>query len=90
MTEAPKNRQDINDAGGVAGTVEGNQIINNYGSASRSGVGIPFQAPPLPSHFVDRPEVSEDLKQRLIADSTHHSGTLVISAIQGLGVATAR
>ncbi len=47
--------------------------------------GIPFQAPPLSSHFVDRPEVSQDLKKRLIEGSTTHSGTLVISAIQGLG-----
>ena len=44
-----------------------------------------FQAPPLPSHFVDRPEISQNLKKRLIEDSTNHSGTLVISAIQGLG-----
>ncbi len=48
-------------------------------------VGTPFQAPPLPSHFVARPEVSQDLKKRLIADSTNHLGTLVISAIHGLG-----
>ncbi|ELS04510.1 NB-ARC domain-containing protein, partial [Xenococcus sp. PCC 7305] len=34
---------------------------------------------------MDRPEVSADLKQRLLADSNNHSGTLVISAIQGLG-----
>ena len=43
------------------------------------------QAPPLPNHFVDRPEVRQDLKQRLIASSSDQSGTLVISAIQGLG-----
>ena len=54
-------------------------------NSPRTPVGIPFQAPPLPSHFVDRPEVSQDLKKRLIADSTTHSGTLVISSIQGLG-----
>ncbi len=51
----------------------------------RPPVGIPFQSPPLPNHFVDRPEVSQDLKKRLIADSSNYSGTLVISAIQGLG-----
>ncbi|MEM9272487.1 MAG: NB-ARC domain-containing protein [Cyanobacteria bacterium P01_F01_bin.143] len=84
MAEAPKSRQDINNAGVATGNVEGNQNIY-YGSAPRSSFGIPFQAPPLPSHFVDRPEVSEDLKQRLLADLTNHSGTLVISAIQGLG-----
>ena len=51
----------------------------------RTPVGIPFQVPPLPSYFVDRPEISQDLKKRLIADSTTHSETLAISAIQGLG-----
>ena len=54
-------------------------------STHRTPGGIPFQAPPLPSHFVDRPEVSQELKKRLLADSSNHSGTLVISAIQGLG-----
>ncbi len=59
-------------------------IVHNNG-ARLIKHGNPFQAPPLPNHFVDRPEVSEDLKKRLLADSTTHSGTLVISAIQGLG-----
>ena len=59
--------------------------VNNYSGERLKERGKPFQAPPLPSHFVDRPEISQDLKQRLIADSTTHSGTLVISAIQGLG-----
>ncbi|MGK7897206.1 MAG: NB-ARC domain-containing protein, partial [Xenococcus sp. (in: cyanobacteria)] len=82
MAEEPKVRQDINQADVATGNVEGNQYIY---SSRPFPLGIPFQAPPLPSHFVDRPEVSQDLKQRLLADSTTHSGTLVISAIQGLG-----
>ncbi len=47
--------------------------------------GTPFQAPPLPSYFVDRPQIVKDLKTRLLANETERSGTLIISAIQGLG-----
>ncbi|WP_414588918.1 effector-associated domain EAD1-containing protein, partial [Scytonema sp. PCC 10023] len=42
----------------------------------------PFQAPPLPYYFVERPEYSEDLKNRLL---TQDRSTLVITAIHGLG-----
>ncbi|WP_017714973.1 NB-ARC domain-containing protein [Kamptonema formosum] len=48
-------------------------------------LGIPFQAPPLPAHFVERPEVSKDLKPLLLAESPSTGRTLVISAIHGLG-----
>ncbi|MBD2338875.1 hypothetical protein H6G64_18025 [Calothrix sp. FACHB-156] len=41
-----------------------------------------FQAPPLPTHFVERPEYSDDLKTRLL---TEDNRTLVITAIHGLG-----
>ncbi|MBD2441059.1 NB-ARC domain-containing protein [Nostoc sp. FACHB-110] len=41
-----------------------------------------FQAPPLPTHFVERPEYSDDLKKRLC---TEDNRTLVITAIHGLG-----
>ncbi|MEH2464709.1 MAG: NB-ARC domain-containing protein [Nostoc sp.] len=44
-----------------------------------------FQAPPLPTHFVERPEYSEDLKTRLLNGSSSESRTLVITAIHGLG-----
>jgi hypothetical protein len=40
-----------------------------------------FQAPPLPPHFVERPEYSNDLKARLLTGNR----TLVITAIHGLG-----
>ncbi|MEH1902218.1 MAG: NB-ARC domain-containing protein [Nostoc sp.] len=43
-----------------------------------------FQAPPLPEHFVKRPEYSNDLKTRLLASSSGNH-TLVITAIHGLG-----
>lgn len=45
----------------------------------------PFQAPPLPLHFVPRPEVSDALKTRLMTDEPTAPGILVVSAIHGLG-----
>ncbi|MEA5533308.1 NB-ARC domain-containing protein [Crocosphaera sp. XPORK-15E] len=43
------------------------------------------QAPPKPSYFVERPEVSIKLKELLLSAETAKTGTLVISAIYGLG-----
>jgi ribosomal protein L17 len=43
-----------------------------------------FQAPPLPSYYVDRPEYSQDLKTRLLTESSDVR-TLVVTAIHGLG-----
>ncbi|MEL7082925.1 MAG: NB-ARC domain-containing protein [Cyanobacteria bacterium J06597_1] len=55
-------------------------------SHSRSGsrIGIPFQAPPLPRHFVQRPKELERLKSDLLIAEIQ-TGTLVMSAIHGLG-----
>ncbi|MEM7714522.1 MAG: CHAT domain-containing protein, partial [Cyanobacteria bacterium P01_A01_bin.68] len=47
-------------------------------------IGIPFQVPPLPTYYVDRPEYSQDLKIRLLTKSPDER-TLVITAIHGLG-----
>ena len=47
--------------------------------------GVPFQAPPLPAHFVPRPEVTDALKARLLTDASDRPGVLVVSAIHGLG-----
>ncbi|NEO22876.1 MAG: hypothetical protein F6K53_04310 [Moorea sp. SIO4A1] len=47
--------------------------------------GVPFQAPPLPPYFIQRPEVSQSLKQSLLSEQTAKTGTLVVSAIYGLG-----
>jgi tetratricopeptide (TPR) repeat protein len=44
-----------------------------------------FQAPPLPSTFIDRPEASEVIKSNLVAERAGGSGVLVVSAIHGLG-----
>ncbi|NEO77787.1 MAG: hypothetical protein F6J99_16705 [Moorea sp. SIO4G3] len=43
------------------------------------------QAPPLPPYYVERPEVSEPLKQIILSEETAKAGTLVVSAIYGLG-----
>jgi hypothetical protein len=51
----------------------------------RPPAGIPFQAPPLPPHFVPRPEVSDSLKAHLLAEETATPGVLVVSAIYGMG-----
>ena len=48
-------------------------------------LGVPFQAPPLPSHFIPRPEVTGDVKARLLSDDPAAPGVLVVSAIHGLG-----
>ncbi|MCP4397649.1 MAG: hypothetical protein GY801_10170 [bacterium] len=45
----------------------------------------PFQAPPLPQHFVPRPEVTDALKERLLNNEAITPGILVVSAIHGLG-----
>ncbi|MGK7911678.1 MAG: NB-ARC domain-containing protein [Synechococcus sp.] len=55
-------------------------------SHSKPGLraGTPFQAPPLPRHFVQRPKELERLKSDLLKAEIQ-SGTLVMSAIHGLG-----
>ena len=49
-------------------------------------IGVPFQVPPLPSYYVDRPATRQRLKCALLADEfDNRHGTLVVSAIYGLG-----
>jgi hypothetical protein len=52
--------------------------------AQRRKTGAPFQVPPLPAHFVPRPEAIAYLRDRLLSSSAP-SGTLVVSAVHGLG-----
>ncbi|MEM7714417.1 MAG: NB-ARC domain-containing protein [Cyanobacteria bacterium P01_A01_bin.68] len=61
---------------GSVGTIN----INTH----RTSVSKPFQAPPLPAYYVDRPEYSQDLKKRLLTNSSDVR-TLVVTAIHGLG-----
>ncbi|MEO1402358.1 MAG: NB-ARC domain-containing protein [Cyanobacteria bacterium J06635_1] len=46
---------------------------------------IPLQMPPLPDHFVERPEYQQQVKDQLLSDDPKVFGTLVVSAIYGLG-----
>ncbi|MEO0867549.1 MAG: NB-ARC domain-containing protein [Cyanobacteria bacterium J06642_11] len=46
--------------------------------------GAPFQVPPLPDHFVERPEQQTIVKGQLLNEGSR-VGTLVVSAIYGLG-----
>jgi NB-ARC domain/Caspase domain len=44
-----------------------------------------LEMPPLPRHFVARPEYSEELTRLLLQEEKSLPGTLVVSAIYGLG-----
>ncbi|MFG6103464.1 NB-ARC domain-containing protein [Leptothoe sp. EHU-05/26/07-4] len=63
----------------------------SYGSVAdtekktRRNWGIPLQMPPLPEHFVERPEHQDKVKEQLLCDDKKTFGTLVVSAIYGLG-----
>ena len=46
--------------------------------------GIPHQVPPLPAHFVPRPEATQNLRARLLTDGAI-PGVLKIIAIYGMG-----
>ncbi|MGK7915941.1 MAG: NB-ARC domain-containing protein [Prochloraceae cyanobacterium] len=68
----------------------GSEVDNSNDSSNNSvtqglAVGKPFLAPPLPEYFVERPEIYQELKQRLLDQETARAGTLVVSAIYGLG-----
>ena len=43
-----------------------------------------FQAPPLPRYYVDRPEYTQNLKARLLTNSSD-TQAIVVTAIQGFG-----
>jgi hypothetical protein len=60
------------------------KTINIYES-SQPPRGIPFQALALPKDYVDRPEIRQEIKSKLIDCSASRPGTLVVSAIYGLG-----
>ena len=46
---------------------------------------VPRMAPPLPSHFIERPEITGPIKAALIKPDKEASGRLLIGAIHGLG-----
>jgi len=59
-------------------------LIAQIAPHSRPKAGI-FQAPPLPTYYVERPQITQEVKQHLLGEATAKAGTLVISAIYGLG-----
>jgi hypothetical protein len=73
------------DVEAVGAVISGTSIRGDVHIHGRLPPAVPFQAPPLPSHFVPRPEVSNNLKVRLLSDEAVTAGVLVVSAIHGLG-----
>jgi len=55
----------------------------NFSTAQRADK--PFQAPSLPPNFVERPSSQQAVKAVLLGQKAFNQGTLVISAIYGLG-----
>lgn len=60
-------------------------IIKSLPFAQRRPVDVPFPVPYLPSHYVDRPEARKLLRDLLLGEEAITPGTLVVSAIYGLG-----
>ncbi|MBW4473564.1 MAG: hypothetical protein KME45_24790 [Stenomitos rutilans HA7619-LM2] len=58
---------------------------HHYYSRPYAHSGAPFQAPPLPRPYIDRPEPHAAVKAKLLAEESATPGTLVVSAIFGLG-----
>ena len=77
------NQQYNQDHLGNGDNVARDKNVTNY--YARPSLGVPFQAPSLPRYFVERPEVSRELKKCLLSQETAQAGTLVVSAIFGLG-----
>ncbi|MEM6838620.1 MAG: NB-ARC domain-containing protein, partial [Cyanobacteria bacterium P01_C01_bin.120] len=51
----------------------------------KKSLAAPLQMPPLPEHFVERPEYQQAVKDCLLSTDPKVFGTLVVSAIYGLG-----
>jgi CHAT domain-containing protein len=62
---------------------EGGQLFAASQTPEKSElrIGAPFQAPAIPESFIERPDITQELKRRLFSQNS----TLVISAIHGLG-----
>jgi hypothetical protein len=68
------------------GTVHiADRITQNYYNDRLRQTGVPFQVPPLPRPYVDRPIPRQAVKTKLLATEDTTPGTLVVSAIYGLG-----
>ena len=85
-TSSTKVNQGITGDHNIAfGTTPGVVNINQYSSDRASRVGKPLQMPPLPDYFVARPEHQRAVKDLLLTADNATPGTLVVSAIYGLG-----
>ena len=58
-------------------------VLQQNINLARLPTSAPFQAPPVPNHFVSRPELAEDLKTALLGETDAADGTLKVSAIHG-------
>lgn len=65
--------------------IDSNTLQEIFPFIQQPPFSVPFQVPPLPSYFVPRPEVSNELLAQFLADEDNKPGTLVISAVHGLG-----
>ena len=75
----------VSDQATAIGSVQGDLYQINHFAPARPPAGKPFQYQPLPSPYIDRPIIREALKTRLIDAKPSAPGTLVMSAIYGLG-----
>ncbi|MCT7993680.1 NB-ARC domain-containing protein, partial [Laspinema olomoucense] len=90
-TEIRQNTQ--GDRNQVTGEVSGdhNTLINAekvevyLEGRGRYEPRVPFQAPTLPNHFLDRPDILNRLKSKLLAEELANSGGLIVGALFGLG-----
>jgi len=61
------------------------EAVAEWERGGRGDPGRPFQAPPLPAHYVERTLATEAIVDSLLSKTAPHSGVLVVSAIHGLG-----
>jgi hypothetical protein len=81
--DARREYQGVNFGDRASGTI--GTVIQNFHPENPYKPGIPFQVPPVPGHFVPRPQYADRIREQLLSEDASQPGTLVVSAIQGLG-----
>ncbi|EKU96780.1 NB-ARC domain protein [Leptolyngbya sp. PCC 7375] len=81
--ETPEDR--LREMGDSTPTVDAEASLNSPRQRFNPPRDIPFQAPSPPYYFVERPEHQNAVKEILLENTVNHPGTLVVSAIYGLG-----
>ncbi|MBN8656001.1 MAG: hypothetical protein J0M11_09715 [Anaerolineae bacterium] len=61
------------------------RIENYYSIEKNTTLNIPFQAPPLPIYCVSRPEISQEIKTKILHKDSNEQNAFVVSAIHGSG-----